>query len=64
MKQAQARTGPKLVLFSAHDTTVLSLALAFKLISIECLIDAYFNGVDNSKTCINNFPQFATNLII
>jgi hypothetical protein len=64
MKQAQAGTGPKIVLFSAHDTTILSIAMAFKLISIECLMEAYFNGVDNSRTCINSYPQFATNLVI
>jgi hypothetical protein len=43
MKQAQVGTGPKIVLFSAHDTTILSIAMAFKLISIECLMEAYFN---------------------
>ena len=48
MKQAQAGTGPKLVLFSAHDDTLLSVALMFKLISVECLMDAFYEGVDNS----------------
>jgi hypothetical protein len=63
MKEAQTGTGPKLVLFSAHDTTITSVAVALNLVNIPCLMDNFFNGVDNSKTCIINYPQFATNII-
>jgi hypothetical protein len=63
MKEAKAGNGPKLVLFSAHDTTVLSITSALKLVDIPCVMDRFFNGANNSDTCISEYPQFATNVI-
>jgi hypothetical protein len=64
MKQAMDNKGPKFVIFSAHDTTILSLASAFKFISLKCVMSNFFDGVDNSEDCINKYPQFATNLVL
>jgi hypothetical protein len=63
MKQAIIGKGPRVVLFSAHDTTLMSLWAALKWISIECLMKYFYEGVDNADTCIQKNPAFASNVI-
>ena len=64
MRQARDKKGPKLVLFSAHDTTILSLLAAFNMANIPCIMEMFFSGTNNSDACISDYPQFATNLIL
>jgi hypothetical protein len=64
LKQAIDNKGPKFVIFSAHDTTILSLASAFNFVTLKCVMSNFFDGVENSEDCINKYPQFATNLVI
>lgn len=47
MKQAIIGKGPKMILFSAHDTTLMSLWAAFNLTNIACLTEYYLDGVQN-----------------
>ena len=55
---------PKMVLFSAHDTTILTFGAALNFLNMDCLIDYFYNGANNSETCINQYPDFATNYVI
>ena len=64
MREARAGRGPKLVLFSAHDTTILSLLAAFNMINVPCIVDSFLNSKQNSDTCVTAYPQFATNLVL
>jgi len=64
MKNAIAGKGPKLVLYSAHDTTVLSFNAALELFNLNCVMDYYFKHVDNKDSCLNQYPPFATNIIV
>ena len=64
MREARAGRGPKLVLFSAHDTTIISVLAAFNMISIPCLMDNFFNSKQNQDTCVTGYPQFATNIVL
>lgn len=43
--------GPKIVLYSAHDTTIVLLTMVMKLVSLECVMDNFYNKTDNSDTC-------------
>ena len=45
MKQAIANQGPKLVLLSAHDTTLLSFNVALNFVNIQCIMAHYYDGV-------------------
>lgn len=63
MKQAIINKGPRLILYSAHDTTLLSLNSALQMVTIKCVMDYFYNGVDNFETCINQYPMFASNII-
>ena len=53
-----------MVLFSAHDTTLLSFGTALNLVNIPCLMDYFYEGKNNSDNCINQFPPFASNYVI
>ena len=64
MKQAIIKKGPRMVLYSAHDTTLLSLATALNFTNINCLIEYFYEGKNNSDVCINAYPPFASNFII
>ena len=45
MKQAISNNGPKLVLLSAHDTTLLSFLSAINLINIQCIMNYFYDGI-------------------
>ena len=64
MKQRIIGKGPRMVLYSAHDTTILSFGTALNFLNIDCLMSYFYDGVDNSDSCINQFPIFATNYVI
>ena len=63
MKQRMIGKGPHLVLFSAHDTTILSFGRAMDFLNIGCLME-YFQGNNNEASCINQYPIFATNYLV
>ena len=56
-------TAKQLILYSAHDTTVASMLAGLNLTSYGCLKEFYINKVNNTDTCLVNFPPFASNLI-
>lgn len=64
MREARAGRGPKLVLFSAHDTTILSVLIAFNMINIPCVMDNFFTSNKNVDNCVTIYPQFATNIVL
>jgi hypothetical protein len=37
MKQAIIKKGPRIVLYSGHDTTLLGFAVALNLTNIDCI---------------------------
>lgn len=63
MREAIAGRGQKLVLFSAHDTTILSLLSAFNMINIPCIMNSFLNDKDVDN-CVTAYPQFATNIVL
>jgi hypothetical protein len=56
-------TGPKLVLYSAHDTTMAMTLATLNLTNVECINQYYLDGIDNSDTCLWDYPAFASTLI-
>ena len=63
-KAAVSGTGPKLVLYSAHDTTVAMTLATFNLTNVECINDKYIRDMPNEQTCASDYPPFASNFII
>jgi hypothetical protein len=63
-KAAIAGTGPKLILYSAHDTTVGMTLAAFNLTNVPCINDKYLRDMPNEDTCVSDYPRFASNFII
>ena len=55
---------PRIVLYSAHDTTIGMLLAAFNMTNLDCIIDHYLNAKQNDETCVWKFPIFSSNLII
>lgn len=47
LKRAAAGTGPKLVLYSAHDTTVGLMLATFNLTNVPCINDKYLRDLPN-----------------
>jgi hypothetical protein len=41
-KKAINETGPKLILYSAHDTTIAMMLTALNLVNIKCINDKIF----------------------
>ncbi len=41
IKKAINETGPKLILYSAHDTTIAMMLAALNLVNIKCINDKY-----------------------
>ena len=64
MNEAISRKGPRIVLYSAHDSTLLSFGSALNFTNINCVIDHFYNGKENSDTCIYGFPVFGSNYVI
>jgi len=47
MRDAINGSGPKMVLYSAHDTTILAFSAAFKLLSVKCIADNFYGNIHN-----------------
>lgn len=47
IKLAIAGNGPKLILYSAHDTTVGLMLATFNLTNVNCINDKYFRNLSN-----------------
>lgn len=63
-KLAVAGKGPKLVLYSAHDTTVAMVLATFNLTNVNCINDRFIRNSSNLETCISEYPRFASNFIL
>lgn len=63
MRRALSSSGPKIVLYSAHDTTILMLLSALNLTNLKCLQDNFNNAKNSSDTCIIEYPTFASNIV-
>lgn len=63
MGKIQGTYSPRIVIYSAHDTTLGMVMAALNLANIECITDHYLNGVKNDDTCIWEYPPFTANLI-
>jgi hypothetical protein len=64
MKQAMEGKGPRLVLYSAHDTTILAFAAALNFLNLDCIMASFFDQVSNEDTCISKYPSFASNFVL
>ena len=64
IKQAIAGKGQRMILYSAHDTTVLSFNSALGLLSLSCIMEAFYDSANNSETCLSKFPPFATSVVV
>lgn len=47
LKSAIAGTGPRLILYSAHDTTVGMTLAVFNLTNVACINDKYLRDLPN-----------------
>jgi hypothetical protein len=47
LKAAVTGTGPKLILYSAHDTTVGMTLATFNLTNVPCINDKYLKDLPN-----------------
>ena len=52
------------MLYSAHDTTIGMILATLNFTNVNCINEKYLQNVDNSETCITDFPRFASNFII
>jgi len=59
-----AGRGPKIVLYSAHLTTILAFGAAFNFFSLQCSMDNFYRNISNKDLCISDYPSFASNFII
>lgn len=51
-----------LVLWSAHDITVVSMLAALGMISTNCFERKYFNQLNNNEICVD-YPHFSAALM-
>jgi hypothetical protein len=63
MQAAINNQGPRIVLYSAHDTNIASVNSALNFVNVQCLIAYFLDNVDNQDTCIFKNPSFATNIV-
>lgn len=54
-------TRERLIIYSAHDTTVGNVLAGLRLASAECVWDVYKNG--KNADCISDYPQYSSNII-
>jgi hypothetical protein len=47
MKAAMAKNGPRIILYSAHDTNILSFNSALNFVNLSCLIAYFYENVNN-----------------
>ena len=64
LKAGVAGTGPKLILYSAHDTTMGMTLATFNLSNVNCINDKFLRDLPNEETCASDYPRFASNFII
>jgi hypothetical protein len=64
IKNVVNQTGPKLILYSAHDTTLGMTLAALNLTNVNCINDKYLRDMANEETCVSDFPRFSANFII
>lgn len=56
--------GVQWAFYSAHDTTVGNFLAALNLTNVDCIYDAFVNGIiKNTDTCILEYPTYSSNLI-
>lgn len=53
----------KLVIYSAHDTTVLNMLAALNMTNVDCVYQAFLNNQTTSETCVIKYPIFTSNII-
>lgn len=54
-------TREKLIIYSAHDTTVGNVLAGLRLTSANCVWDVYKNG--RNIDCVSDYPQYTSNVI-
>lgn len=52
----------RLIIYSAHDTTVANVLAALRLTSAECIWNSYKNSSSN-YSCIKDYPEYSSNVI-
>jgi hypothetical protein len=53
-----------MVLYSAHDTTILVFNAALQLFSVKCIADNFYDKIPNEDICISKYPSFASNVLL
>ena len=64
MKAAIDNKGPRIVIYSAHDSNIISFNAALNFTNLNCLMAYFYDNADNEDTCIVKFPSFAANMIL
>lgn len=47
MQAAINNKGPRIVLYSAHDTNIAAVSSALNFVNVQCLIAYFLDNVDN-----------------
>lgn len=51
----------RLIIYSAHDTTVGNILAALRLTSAQCVWDHYVKGY--AENCVSDYPIYTANII-
>lgn len=54
---------PRMVIYSAHDTTVGMVLAALNMTNLKCIANYYLNNIVAEDTCVEKFPPFTANII-
>ena len=54
-------TRERLIIYSAHDTTIGNVLAGLRLASAGCIWDVYKNG--RNIDCQSDYPQYTSNII-
>lgn len=57
------RNAEQLVIYSAHDTTIMNFLVAMNLTNAECVYSAFKNKINTSDTCVIKYPTYTSNII-
>lgn len=62
-RRIDGSTGVRLVIYSAHDTTIGMVLAALNMSNVPCINDHYLKGIENSDTCVYKYPRYTANIL-
>ena len=62
-EKAAGNFTPRIVIYSAHDTTIWMILNALKMTNLPCIVDYYLENKTSEDTCIYLYPKYTSNVI-